>query len=235
MAKIVVGLLNSYKDALSLVEELMNSGFKNETMSLISFIQKEQTEAIPIIQSDEIRMLSGKIILPIKGEGNFVVEGLLSDKIPTPQSTKQELIDLLHYIGAPEDEANYFLTAVQRGCAWLSLCTDDIEIADQAFAVMRIHELANQYDMMTKRLVRVYETPGSLFVNEHTKLFGEPNKILPDKVSNTDVDFVSEIREKKYRALDPRKATPISWKSYEGPDRRKIVLTYSGINRRMAH
>jgi hypothetical protein len=235
MAKIVVGLINSYKDATSLIQELMNSGFKNDTMSLISFVQKEQMEDIPVIHSNDTRILSGKIILPIEGEGNFVVEGLLSDKMPMPQSTKEELVDLLHYIGAPEDDAIYFLSAVQRGCVWLSLCTDDMEIADQAFATMRIHELASQSNMVTKCLVRVYETPGSLFVNEHTKLFGEPNKILPDEVSNTDVDFVSEIRERKYRAFDPKKATPTSWKSYEGPDRRKIVLTYSGINRRMAH
>ena len=93
MAKIVVGLINSYEDATSLIQELMNNGFKNDTMSLISFVQKEQMEDIPVIHSNDASLLSGKILLPVEGEGNFVVEGLLSDKIPMPHSTKQELIE----------------------------------------------------------------------------------------------------------------------------------------------
>jgi uncharacterized membrane protein len=161
MAKTVVGLFKDFDEAQAIVEELMQTGFSFDTISVIArdeaAIRDETTDAEeqPKDKPVKERITKGAVAGGAVGGVAGLAATAAGFTLPVIGPTLAAgpitallgavvgaltggLIGGLMRMGVPEKEANYYAEGVRRGGALVTVETDD-DSAEKAAALMRRH------------------------------------------------------------------------------------------------
>lgn len=164
MAKTVIGLFDNRAEAQSVVQELLNEGFRRDDISVMSKKSEgqdnRQGETVAYIEEDgeeqikdmamgagtgaAIGGLAGLLLsltaVAIPGIGPVLAAGPLAAIIAGAGigATAGGLISGLTRLGVPEDDANYYAEGVRRGGTLISVDAAD-DKADRAVGIMKQH------------------------------------------------------------------------------------------------
>ncbi|HMQ30843.1 MAG TPA: hypothetical protein PKD53_08945 [Chloroflexaceae bacterium] len=155
MAKTVVGMFDSYAEAQHVVQDLMDSGFRREDISVVANdeTRRASREVGEHSKADEgagagavggtviggaAGLLVGAGLLAIPGIGPVLAAGPLAAAIGTTAATVGAgalgagigaatggLLGGLIGAGVPENEAHYYTEGVRRGGTLVSVSSDD--------------------------------------------------------------------------------------------------------------
>lgn len=151
MAKTVIGLFDSLHDAQRVVQELVDSGFQNEDISLIlregdQYITERGDErtsgaAMGAGAGAAVGGMGGLLVglsaLAIPGVGPVIAAGPLATTLAGAAlgAAAGGILGALTDLGVPEEEAHYYAEGVRRGGALVSVETDDY-MANRAAEIM---------------------------------------------------------------------------------------------------
>jgi len=151
MAKTVIGLFDNLGDAQRVVQELVDSGFQREDISLISregdqYITERGDErtsgaVMGAGAGAAVGGLGGLLVglsaLAIPGVGPVIAAGPLATTLAgaTLGAAAGGILGALTDMGVPEEEAHYYAEGVRRGGVLVSVETDDY-MADRAAELM---------------------------------------------------------------------------------------------------
>ncbi|HEX8634648.1 MAG TPA: YsnF/AvaK domain-containing protein [Pyrinomonadaceae bacterium] len=164
MAKTVIGLFDNRAEAQSVVQELVNEGFKRDDISVMSKKLEGQDaragEKVAYVEEDgdeqvkdmamgagtgaAIGGLAGLLLsltaVAIPGIGPVLAAGPLAAIIAGAGigATAGGLISGLTRLGVPEEDANYYAEGVRRGGTLISVDAAD-EQAERAVSIMKRH------------------------------------------------------------------------------------------------
>lgn len=151
MAKTVVGLFDSISEARHVVQELIDSGFQRDDISIISREEdKYMTErgdertsgaAMGAGAGAAVGGMGGLLVglsaLAIPGVGPVIAAGPLATTLAGAVlgAAAGGILGALTDLGVPEEEAHYYAEGVRRGGALVSVETDD-HMANRAAEIM---------------------------------------------------------------------------------------------------
>ena len=175
MAKTVVGLFDTATEAQSVVQELINSGFQRNDISLVANNAKgEYTTSTARevgatgsstaegagagavgggVLGGVLGLLVGVGALAIPGIGLVVAAGTLATVLGSTAlgagvgAAAGGLIGALVGMGIPEEDANFYAEGVKRGGVLVTVQTSD----DRATEALNIMRRANAVDVDTQR------------------------------------------------------------------------------------
>jgi len=157
--KTVVGLMNNMDEAQEVVQDLVDSGFRRESISIMGNDEKDGFQAEEGKGKGEARakgavkgagtgaavggvagLLVGLTGLAIPGIGPIVAAGPLAALLAGAGvgAVAGGAIGALTKMGVPEEDAQYYAEGVKRGGLLVAVSADD-ESADQAADIMRRH------------------------------------------------------------------------------------------------
>lgn len=151
MAKTVIGLFDSMSEAREVVQELIDSGFQRDDISIVS----RQDDKYVTERGDDRTsgaamgagagaavggmggLLVGLSALAIPGVGPVIAAGPLATTLAGAVlgAAAGGILGALTDLGVPEEEAHYYAEGVRRGGALVSVETDD-HMADRAAEIM---------------------------------------------------------------------------------------------------
>jgi uncharacterized protein (TIGR02271 family) len=151
MAKTVIGLFDSTSEAREVVQELLNSGFRSDDISVVS---RENGEYVTERGEDRTSgaamgagagaavgglggLLVGLSALAIPGVGPVIAAGPLATTLAGAGigAAAGGILGALTDLGVPEQEAHYYAEGVRRGGALVSVDADD-NMAERAAEIM---------------------------------------------------------------------------------------------------
>lgn len=156
MAKTVVGLMDTHREAQDVVQDLINNGFSRDSISLMASeaaggeagksegAQRAEGAAKGAGTGAAIGGVAGLLIgltgLAIPGIGPIIAAGPLASALAGAGigAVAGGAIGALTKMGVPEKDAEYYAEGVRRGGFLIAVATDDAS-ADRAADVMRRH------------------------------------------------------------------------------------------------
>jgi hypothetical protein len=167
MAKTVVGLFDNFAEAQNVVQELVDTGFRREDISLVANDAKGEyrryadggaaKDAVGAgavsggVVGGVLGLLAGTGLLVIPGIGPVLAAGPLAAGISSTAAALGAtavgvglgaaaggLVGGLVSAGVPEDDANYYAEGVRRGGALVTVAADDANV-NSAYAAMQRH------------------------------------------------------------------------------------------------
>ena len=161
MPRTVVGMFDDWASAQRVVEELMNSGFRREDVSIMA-----SREHVPHFQSLEAAgadtgagaaiggiggFIAGIAALAIPGIGPILAAGPLAAGIigATVGAAGGALVGALSHHGIPEEEADVYSEGVRRGSTLVAVHSDDLN-ADKAVAIMNREGAVNVEERVSR-------------------------------------------------------------------------------------
>jgi uncharacterized protein (TIGR02271 family) len=151
MAKTVIGLFDSMSDARKVVQDLQESGFERDAISIVSregerYVSDRGDErtsgaAMGAGAGAAVGGLGGLLVglsaLAIPGVGPVIAAGPLATTLAGAAlgATAGGIMGALTDLGIPEEEAHYYAEGVRRGGALVSVETEDHE-AERAAEIM---------------------------------------------------------------------------------------------------
>jgi uncharacterized protein (TIGR02271 family) len=159
MAQTVVGLMDTIEEAHNVVQDLIDSGFDRDDISIMS---RKDEEAEVVTEEKDITSgvgsgtakgagagaalggIAGLVVgltgLAIPGVGPIVAAGPLAAILAGAGigAVAGGIIGALTDLGVPEEDAHYYAEGVRRGGVLVTVATDDAN-ADRAAEIMRRH------------------------------------------------------------------------------------------------
>ncbi|RPJ53042.1 MAG: hypothetical protein EHM23_31730 [Acidobacteria bacterium] len=161
MAKTVVGLFNTREEAREVINDLVNSGFSRESISLMARGEDRETwtsgdageereggtlegAATGAAIGGGIGLVVGLASLAIPGVGPIIAAGPLATALAGLGigAAAGGLIGALTNIGVPKEHADYYAEGVRRGGTLVTVTADD-RTADRGAEIMRRHGAAD--------------------------------------------------------------------------------------------
>lgn len=153
MAKTVVGLFDTSRQAQDAVQDLINSGFKRDDISMVASKEEEQAvkgkgegggaaqgAATGALVGGVAGLLVSVTALAIPGIGPIIAAGPLASLLASTGigAAAGGIIGGLAKIGVPEEEAHRYSEGVRRGGTLVTLTADDAS-AERAVDIMNRH------------------------------------------------------------------------------------------------
>jgi uncharacterized protein (TIGR02271 family) len=157
MAQTVVGLMDTLEEAQNVVQDLINSGFNRDDISIMSR-KDEEAEGVPEEKETTsgfgsstakgagagaaiggiAGLVAGLTGLAIPGVGPIVAAGPLAAALAGAGigAVAGGIVGALTELGVPEEDAHYYAEGVRRGGVLVTVATDDAT-ADRAAEIIR--------------------------------------------------------------------------------------------------